>query len=158
MSTLAFSVGMIAPCVYMNFCFYERYGSSKKHCNIFCIANYVAAGLIVLLSAIFKLSVEFAALSCLVLLVCCYIGRLCFRNKDELPDHLNAVSAWIGLITRICIVVLLSCIGFFRQKMLDTLFGQGRYSIVYCAMWILAIALPTFADVKDILRSMRKQQ
>ena len=158
MSTLAFSVGMIAPCVYMNLCFYERYGSSKKHCNAFCIASCVAAGLIVLLSIIFKLSVEFAALSCLVLLACCYIGRLCFRNKDAQPEHLNAVHAWIGLAVRVCIVVLLSCIGFFRQKMLDTLFGQGLYSIIYCAMWVLALALPTFADVKDILCSMRKHQ
>lgn len=158
MSTLVFSVGMLAPYVYLSIWFYERYGYSKKHCNVFHTASYAAVGLIVLLSIILKLSVEFAALSCLVLLACCYIGRLCFRNKEALSDYENAVSAWISLIARSCMVVLLLCIGFFRQKLLDTLLGQGLYSIVYCAMWVLVIALTTLMDVKDISHSMRKQQ
>ena len=81
MSTLAFSAGMAAPLVYLSFSFYDRYGFSKKLCNAFCAASCIAAALTALLSIVLKLSVEFAVLSCIALLACCFIGRAFFRNK-----------------------------------------------------------------------------
>lgn len=156
MSTLAFSVGMVAPLVYLSFWFYERYGYSQKHCKVFCTANYIAVGLIVLLSIILKLSVGFAALSCIVLLACCCIGRVCFRNEEVKSDHENAISAWVNFIVRSCIVVLLLCVGFFRQKLLDTLLEQELYSIIYCTAWFLAIVPTTVMDIKDVSQSRQK--
>lgn len=158
MSALFFNIGMLAPCVYLSLWFYERYGRNQKYCNAFRTASYIAVGLIILLSIILKLSIEFAALSCLVVLACCYIGRLCFRNKEVLSDYENTVSAWISLIARSCMIVLLLCVGFFRQKLLDTLLGQGLYSIVYCAIWLIIIVFTTLMDIKDIASLMRKHQ
>lgn len=158
MSTLAFSVGMIAPLVYLSFWFYDSYGYSQKHCKVFCTANYIAVGLIVLLSIILKLPVEFAALSCIVLLACCFIGRMCFRNKEVKSYPENAIFAWINLIARGCLVVLLLCVSFFRQRLLNATLEQGLYSILYCTAWFLAIVPPTVMDIKDILQSMRKRQ
>ncbi len=128
MSTLAFSAGMAAPLVYLSFSFYDRYGFSKKLCNAFCAASCIAAALTALLSIVLKLSVEFAALSCIALLACCFIGRAFFRNKKERTCSENAASARINLIVRIFIVALLLCIGFFRRKLFDALLKQGAYS------------------------------
>lgn len=156
MSSLAFSVGFIAPSVYLSLLFYENYGYSQKHCRVFRTASYVAAGCMILLSLLFRLSVEFAVLSCLDLLVCCYIGRLCFRDKEVLSDNEPPVLGWINISVHICFVILLLCVGFFRRILFDVLFGQGSYSIVYCAMWITVIVATTIMDVKSILRSKMK--
>lgn len=158
MSSLAFNVGFIAPSVYLSLLFYENYGYSQKHCRVFRTASCVAAGCMILLSLLFRLSFEFAVLSCLILLACYYIGRLCFRNKEVSSDNEPTVLGWINISVHICFVILLLCIGFFRRILFDVLFGQGSYSIVYCAMWIAVIAATTVMDVKSILRSNRKLQ
>lgn len=121
MSTLAFSAGMAAPLVYLSFSFYDRYGFSKKLCNAFCAASCIAAALTALLSIVLKLSVEFAVLSCIALLACCFIVRAFFRNKKERTCSENAASARINLIVRIFIVALLLCIGF-----------SGRNCLMHC--------------------------
>ena len=148
MSTLAFSAGMAAPLVYLSFSFYDRYGFSKKLCNAFCAASCIAAALTALLSIVLKLSVEFAVLSCIALLACCFIVRAFFRNKKERTCSENAASARINL------VALLLCIGFFRQKLFDALLKQGAYSFFYCAAWFLALIPTTVLNAADILRPM----
>ncbi len=158
MNSLAFSVGFIAPSAYFSLLFYENYDYSQKHCRVFRTASYVAAGCMILLSLLFRLPVEFAVLSCLDLLVWYYIGRLCFRDKEVLSDNETTISGWINIIARICMVILLLCIGFFRRILFDVLFGQGLYSIVYCAMWIAVIVATTIMDVKAILSPKRKMQ
>ena len=158
MSTLAFSAGMAAPLVYLSLSFYDRYGFSKKLCNAFCAASCIAAALTALLSIVLKLSVEFAVLSCVALLACCFIGRAFFRNKKERTCSENAASARINLIVRIFIVALLLCIGFFRRKLFDALLKQGAYSFFYCAAWFLALIPTTVLNAADILRPMCRRQ
>lgn len=85
MSTLAFSAGMAAPLVYLSFSFYDRYGFSKKLCNAFCAASCIAAALTALLSIVLKLSVEFAVLSCIALLACCFTGGRSSETKRNEP-------------------------------------------------------------------------
>lgn len=158
MSTLAFSAGMAAPLVYLSFSFYDRYGFSKKLCNAFCAASCIAAALTALLSIVLKLSVEFAVLSCIALLACCFIVRAFFRNKKERTCSENAATARISLTVRIFIAALLLCIGFFRQKLFDALLKQGAYSFFYCAAWFLALIPTTVLNAADILRPMCRRQ
>ena len=104
------------------------------------------------------LAVEFAVLSCVALLACCFIGRAFFRNKKERTCSENAASARINLIVRIFIVALLLCIGFFRRKLFDALLKQGAYSFFYCAAWFLALIPTTVLNAADILRPMCRRQ